>query len=77
MAKMKILLSIICFFGGGVIVIDDQLEGIIMESLQVSPRLQEIIGVLLVILIIIKIIWYIIDKIIQVKERFKKMKDHD
>lgn len=77
MKAMKILLSIVCYSGSGIILIDQELEGAIIEALQINPALQKIILYLLILLWVIKIIWFVVDKILQVQERKQVMRDNE
>lgn len=77
MKLVKLYLSIVCYFGAGMIFIDQELEGVILENLKISEPLQKIILYLLILLWIIKIIWFVIDKTLQVQERKQKMREID
>ena len=74
MKAMKILLSIVCYSGSGIVLVDQELEGAIIEALQINPTLQKIILYLLIFLWVIKIIWFVIDKILQYQERKQAMR---
>lgn len=78
MKAMKLLLTIVCYSGSGVVLIDQELEGAIIEALKINPILQNIILYLLVALWVIKILWFIYDKFyLESKERKQKIKDFD
>jgi len=74
MKAMKILLSIACYSGSGIVLVDQELEGAIIEALQINPTSQKIILYLLIFLWVIKIIWFVIDKILQYQERKQAMR---
>lgn len=75
MKTMKLILSFVCYFGTGIAFIDMQRGVSVGDILNINPKLQEIILWLFIIAWIIKIIWFIVDKYIQVKERFQKMSE--
>lgn len=78
MKTLKILLSILCYSGTGFIFIDQKLEGAILEALQINPVLKQIILTLLIILWVIKIVWFTYSKFyLESKERKQVMRDKE
>ena len=77
MKTIKILLSFSCYFGTGVIYADKQLEGAIAEALKINPLLQKIVLILLILLWVIKIMWFVYDKFyLESKERKQKLRQN-
>jgi len=78
MKAMKLLLSIICYSGTGIVFVDQELEGAIIEALNINPILQKILLWLLIIFWIVKILWFVYDHFyLESKERKQRLKDHD
>ena len=78
MKAMKLLLTIVCYSGSGIVLIDQELEGAIIEALKINPILQKIILWLLIILWVIKIFWFVYDKFyLESKERKQKLRDNE
>ena len=78
MKAMKLFLSIVCYSGSSIIFVDQKMEGAIIEALQINPLLQNIILYLLILLWVIKIIWFVYDKFyLESKERKQRLKDHE
>lgn len=78
MKTMKLLLSIVCYSGTGFVFINQELGGKILDALNINPILQKIILILLIILWIIKILWFVYDKFyLERKERMQKINDFD
>ena len=77
MKSLKGLLSIFCYFGTGVVAIDEYLPKIIeigeLELVDISPVAKVILFYLLIVFWVIKIIWFIRDKSLEVKERKLRM----
>ena len=77
MKAMKLFLTIVCYSGSGIVLIDQELEGAIIEALKINPILQKILLYLLILLWVIKIIWFVYDKFyLESKERKQRLKDH-
>jgi len=73
MESLKLFIAYICYFGTGVLALDQLTEGAIKEAIRVSPIAQNIIMWLLIAFWVIKIIWFIIDKRLVYKERNLEM----
>lgn len=78
MKAMKLLLTIVCYSGTGIVLVDQELEGAIIDALKINPILQKIILWLLIILWVFKIIWFVYDKFyLESKERKQRLEDHE
>jgi hypothetical protein len=73
MKTLKAFITYICYFGTGFVAMDKLLEGVLKDSLTISPAMQSIILGLLVAFWIVKIGWFIVDKYVNVKERYLEM----
>lgn len=77
MKTMKLLLSIVCYFGSGVVLIDQELEGAIIEALKINPVLQQIVLYLLIMFWVIRILWFVYDHFyLESKERKQKLREN-
>ena len=75
MKSIKLILSIICYFGSGIVIVDQALEGAIVEALDINPILQTIISILLIIFLIIRILWFVWDHFyLETKERRQNLR---
>lgn len=74
MKTIKFLLSFMCYSGTSLFYIDQELEGKIVEAMNISHDERKILIWLFIFFWIIKIVWFIIDKYIELKERFRNMK---
>ena len=78
MKTIKLFISIVCYFGTGVVAIDKQLEGAILEALKINPLLQKLILSILILFWIIKVVWFVYDKFhLETKERKQAMREID
>ena len=74
MKSLKLLLTVICYFGGGIAIVDEVTDGAIVEAVKPSPAAQEIIICLFIILLVLKIAWFTYEKFhLERKERNLKM----
>ena len=74
MKTLKLFLAWICYIGAGVILIE-QVTGADLEKLtQIPDPAKEIILWMLIVFWCIKIAWYVIDKVLTIKERGQKMR---
>lgn len=77
MKTLKLFISIACYFGTGLVYVDQELNGAIIEALKINPILQQIALTLLIVLWVIKICWFIYDKFyLESKERKQKMREN-
>ena len=75
MKTIKLFLSFVCYFGTGIAFIDMQRSVSIGETLNISPKLQEIVFWLFIIFWIIKIVWFTYDHFyLESKERKQAMR---
>ena len=79
MKSLKAFISMICYFGTGVVAIDvfiqKGIEAAMNESLVVNPAAKQIIFYLLIFFWIIKIVWFVFDKFhLERQERNLKMR---
>jgi hypothetical protein len=76
MKTIKLLLTIVCYSGSGLVFVDQSLEGAIIDALKINPILQQIILVLLILFWVIRILWFVWDHFyLESKERLKKLKE--
>lgn len=74
MKSIKLLIGLFCYFGTGILFIDQALDGYIREHININPAGQLIVFWLLVIFWVIKIVWFVYDKFyLERKERILKM----
>ena len=77
----KLLLSITCYGGTSMVVINQTLDDALVDVLNVHPKLQNFVVVLLILFWLVKIGWYVIDKRLEYQERKQKMEiereEHD
>lgn len=69
MKTLKAFISFVCYFGTGIIAIDQVTEGVVKQVLNVNPAAQQIIMYLLIVFWIIKIVWFVLDKNLETQER--------
>lgn len=71
---IKLFLSFTCYFGTGMAVMAIQIPDSIRDTFKITPTLEKFIFWMFIIFWIIKIVWFVVDKIIQVKERLQDMR---
>ena len=77
MKTIKLLLTIVCYFGTGIVYIDQELEGAILDALKINPALQKIVLILLIVFWVIRIVWFVYDHFyLESKERKQKLRDN-
>ena len=70
MKSLKTLLTFFCYFGTGIVAVDTfLLKAIESEILNFSQATREITFFLFVILMVLKIIWFVYDKYLETQER--------
>jgi hypothetical protein len=70
MKSLKSIIAFFCYFGTGVVALDEFSQGAVHKALQVSPAANAIVLYLLIIFWMIKIVWFIYEKfILESKER--------
>lgn len=73
---LKLAIGSICYPGYAFVLLDKSFEGAITEAVNINEELQKIILVIVIIFAVIQVIWFVIDKLIQIKERFLKMRNN-
>jgi hypothetical protein len=74
MKTLKLLITWICYIGAGFVLVE-QITGVDLEKLTNIPEpAKEILLWMLIVLWCIKIVWYVIDKVLTIKERSQKLK---
>ena len=73
MKSLKAFLAGVCYFGTGIVAVDQFLEGAIKDAVNISPAAQNIILGLLIIFWVVKIWWFIYDKF-YLEKRERKLK---
>ena len=71
---LKILLSIICYSSGGIMLLDKIAQNELLKNIHVDPTASAILMRLIIVLFILKIVWYAIDKWLEYKERISNIK---
>jgi hypothetical protein len=74
MKSLKYLLAFLCYFGTGVVAIDEITQGAVKRTLEMSPAAHHIVLYLLVIFWVLKIAWFVWEKFwLETRERNQRM----
>jgi hypothetical protein len=70
MKSLKSIIAFFCYFGTGVVAVDELTEGSVNSAIGISPAANAIVLYLLIVFWMIKIVWFIYEKfILESKER--------
>lgn len=70
---LKLSLYTLCYPAFGYVILDRGVKGAIADELNINNELQIIILWVALIFWVLQLLWFIIDKYIQIKERLQKM----
>lgn len=73
MKTLKLLFNIVSYSGGTFFLFNDISENALMEGIKMNRPLQDIATSLFIAILLVKLIWLIVDKYLEIKERNIKM----